>query len=34
VGGAIPDDEIREAVDTSYALVVAKLPRSRRPQPS
>jgi predicted DNA-binding protein (MmcQ/YjbR family) len=32
VGGAIPDDEIREAVDTSYALVVAKLPRSRRPQ--
>ena len=32
VGGAIPDDEIREAVDASYALVVAKLPRSRRPQ--
>ena len=32
VGGAIPDEEIREAVDTSYAMVVAKLPRSRRPQ--
>jgi predicted DNA-binding protein (MmcQ/YjbR family) len=33
LGGAIPDDEIREAVDTSYALVVAKLPKSRRPGP-
>ena len=29
--GSIPDDEIAEAVDLSYALVVAKLPRSRRP---
>ena len=28
VGGAIPDDEIREAVDESYAMVVAKLPGS------
>ena len=31
IGGAIPDDEVREAVDTSYDLVVAKLPKSRRP---
>ena len=27
----IPDDEILEAVDDSYALVVAKLPRKHRP---
>lgn len=33
VGGAIPDEEITEAVDASYDLVVAKLPKSRRPQP-
>ena len=33
-GGAIPDDAIREAVDTSYELVVAKLPRSQRPASS
>ena len=31
LGGIIPDDEILEAVDTSYATIVAKLPRSRRP---
>jgi predicted DNA-binding protein (MmcQ/YjbR family) len=31
VGGAIPDDEIRDAVDTSYDLVVAKLPKRHRP---
>lgn len=31
VGGAIPDDEIREAVDASYDTIVAKLPKSRRP---
>ena len=31
LGGAIPDVEVLEAVDTSYATVVAKLPRSRRP---
>ena len=30
-GGAIPDDELLEAVDTSYATIVAKLPKSRRP---
>ena len=31
VGGAIPDDEVREAIDESYAYVVAKLPKKRRP---
>ncbi len=31
IGGAIPDDEIRDAVDGSYELVVGKLPKSRRP---
>jgi predicted DNA-binding protein (MmcQ/YjbR family) len=31
VGGAIPDDEIREAVDASYDAVVSKLPRKDRP---
>jgi predicted DNA-binding protein (MmcQ/YjbR family) len=31
LGGAIAEDVLREAVDVSYDLVVAKLPRSRRP---
>jgi predicted DNA-binding protein (MmcQ/YjbR family) len=31
VGGAIPDDELREAVDASYDFVVAKLPKKDRP---
>ena len=31
VGGAIPDDEIHDAVDESYALVVARLPKRLRP---
>lgn len=31
IGGAIPDDEILEAVDESYALVVSKLPKKHRP---
>lgn len=31
VGRAIPDDEILEAIDASYATIVAKLPKSRRP---
>jgi predicted DNA-binding protein (MmcQ/YjbR family) len=31
VGGAVDDDEIREAVDASYDDVVARLPRSKRP---
>jgi predicted DNA-binding protein (MmcQ/YjbR family) len=29
--GAIPDDELLEAVDESYRLVVVKLPRALRP---
>jgi predicted DNA-binding protein (MmcQ/YjbR family) len=33
VGGAIPDEEILEAVDSSYDTIVAKLPKSRRPAP-
>jgi predicted DNA-binding protein (MmcQ/YjbR family) len=32
LGGAIPDEEILDAVHTSYSTVVAKLPRSRRPE--
>ena len=32
VNGAIPDDEILEAVDESYALVVSKLPKKLRPE--
>jgi predicted DNA-binding protein (MmcQ/YjbR family) len=31
MGGGIPDDDIRDAVDTSYELVVAKLPKKHRP---
>lgn len=31
LAGAIPDDEILEAVDASYDQVVAALPRSKRP---
>ena len=31
VGGAIPDDELREAIDASYDAVVAKLPKKGRP---
>ncbi len=30
-GGGIPDDEVLEAVDESYTLVVGKLPRKHRP---
>ena len=33
VGGAIPDDEVREAIDASYDAVVSKLPRKDRPAP-
>jgi predicted DNA-binding protein (MmcQ/YjbR family) len=32
LGGAIPADEIREALDASYEAVVSKLPRSLRPR--
>jgi predicted DNA-binding protein (MmcQ/YjbR family) len=31
VGGAIPDDEVLEAVDASYDAIVAKLPKKDRP---
>ena len=31
IGGAIPDDDLREAVDASYDAVVAKLPSKDRP---
>ena len=31
LGGSVPDEEIFEAVDSSYAQVVHKLPKSRRP---
>ncbi len=31
LSGAIGDDEIREAVDASYADVVGRLPKAQRP---
>lgn len=31
IGGAIPDDEIAEAIDASYEWVIAKLPKRERP---
>jgi predicted DNA-binding protein (MmcQ/YjbR family) len=31
IGGAIPDEELLEAIDASYQAVVAKLPRKHRP---
>jgi predicted DNA-binding protein (MmcQ/YjbR family) len=31
LGGAIPDDELMEAVDASYHTVVSKLPKKDRP---
>lgn len=31
IGGAIPDDELLEAIDASYEMVVAKLPKRERP---
>jgi predicted DNA-binding protein (MmcQ/YjbR family) len=31
LGGAIPDEQICEAVDESYLLVVSRLPRKHRP---
>jgi predicted DNA-binding protein (MmcQ/YjbR family) len=31
--GAIPHDEILEAIDASYAAVVRKLPKGERPLP-
>ncbi len=32
LGGAIPDEEILDAVDTSYELVVSRLPKKHRPE--
>jgi predicted DNA-binding protein (MmcQ/YjbR family) len=34
IGGAIPDDELLEAVDASYQAVVSKLPKKDRPAQS
>jgi predicted DNA-binding protein (MmcQ/YjbR family) len=31
LGGAVPDDEILELIDSSYETVVAKLPKRQRP---
>ena len=33
LGGAIPDDELLEAVEESYQAVVSKLPKRDRPGP-
>ena len=33
VAGTIPDDEILEAIDASYQMVVSKLPKKDRPAP-
>ena len=30
-GGAIPDDEVLEAIDASYDTIVSKLPKRERP---
>ena len=34
IGSAIADAELREAIDTSYADVVGRLPKSKRPTPA
>ncbi len=31
IGSAVTDDELREAIDTSYSDVVGRLPKSKRP---
>ena len=31
IGSAIPDAELREAIDTSYQDIVGRLPKSKRP---
>jgi len=33
IDGAVPDAELREAVDASYDDVVSRLPRAQRPAP-
>ena len=32
IGGEIPDAELKEAIDASYADVVGRLPKSKRPE--
>ena len=32
LGGSVPDEEILELIDASYETILAKLPRSKRPQ--
>ncbi|MGW4631526.1 MmcQ/YjbR family DNA-binding protein [Nocardia sp. NPDC004415] len=32
LGGAVPDDELRELIDASYDAIVAKLPKTKRPK--
>jgi predicted DNA-binding protein (MmcQ/YjbR family) len=34
IGGAIPDDELYEAIDAAYDFVVSKLPKKDRPAAS
>ncbi len=34
IGGAIPDDELLEAIDASYAAITSKLPKKDRPPQS
>lgn len=34
LGGAIPDEDLLEAVDASYDAVVRKLPKKDRPKPA
>ncbi len=34
IGSQISDDELQEAIDTSYADVVGRLPKSKRPRPT
>ncbi len=34
IGGAIPDDELFEAIDASYDAVLSKLPKKDRPAAS
>lgn len=31
LGGAIPDEDLQEAVDASYDMIVSKLPKRERP---
>jgi predicted DNA-binding protein (MmcQ/YjbR family) len=33
IGGRIPDEEIRQAIDESYEMVVSTLPKRQRPIP-